>query len=835
LTGAINVGKKYVIIHGHFYQPPRENPWIDVIETQPSAAPAHDWNERVYDECYRPNAYSRLLDSQGAIVDIHNNYVNMSFNFGPTLFSWLEQRHVVTARRIIAADQTSCALLGGHGNGMAQVFNHIIMPLASRRDQLTQIRWAKHFFKSRFKRDPEGMWLAETAINMETVGCLIEENIRFIVLAPSQADGFRQLDGSAQWSGAPVDTKRPYRLFQTDRSGNRQPGFIDVFFFDTALSREASFEDILTDAHILGKRINGLYDRREEDQAVILATDGETFGHHKPFGDMCLAYFFKKIAPELNIAPVNFAWYLEHNPPRFEIRLKDAFGEGTAWSCTHGVGRWIRDCGCSTGGKTGWKQAWRTPLRAALNALQESVDREFETTLAAAQIIDPWALRDAYIQMIDDPSYHNFARLLENRTGGAKLSREQAMAVRRQLEAQKFMVYSFTSCGWFFSDISGIEAMQNLAYALRALQLGVRLEKRKTVLQALLKALAAAKSNLPGATGRTLFEKKMLFFIDHEKLIAFTAVVEKIVSIDRADKVKVFKYDVSMRRLCSIESGLLSYHGFEVSIENSMTGELSRWAVLVSHREWAELRGWVIDADAFGKKLSAAVEPEDWMKHPEVLSLTLTDIFQVSRENMVEYIHQNIFKDTYVRFSAWMQKNEQQLDFLSRLNFPLAPYCRAPLSFVYNQQWNHLIRQLEERGDEEEVASKLRNLFAVQDQFKITIDLKEGAGLIERIIIMELSTLSIRLDAKTCERIRYLLNIVDRFNIPIPKHKIEDAFCPILTGPIVELYHEVKRLATLEDRPAPEQRSLTDKKNLLADLVNFARRMNFNVEQFKPI
>ena len=829
------MGKKFVIIHGHFYQPPRENPWIDVIETQVSAAPAHDWNERVYDECYRPNAYSRLLDAQGAIVDIHNNYCNMSFNFGPTLFTWLEQRHIATARRIVEADQVSCAAFGGHGNAMAQVFNHIIMPLASRRDQLTQIRWAKRFFKDRFRRDPEGMWLAETAINMETVSCLIEENIRFIVLAPSQADGFRPIDGNGQWNGGPIDTKRTYRLFQTDRSGNRQSGFIDAFFFDTALSREASFGDLLTDAHILGKRINALFDRRGEDQAVILASDGETFGHHKPFGDMCLAFFFKKVAPELDISPVNFAWFLENNPPRHEVQLKSAFGEGTAWSCAHGVGRWVRDCGCSTGGKPTWKQTWRAPLRAALTALQENVDREFEKALASDQITDPWALRDAYIQVIDDPSYANFTKLLESRMGGVKFSRERVLAIRRLLEAQKYMLYAFTSCGWFFSDISGIETIQNLAYALRALQLGIRVEDRQVVLKALLKALEAAKSNLPETTGRSLFEKKILPFIDHEKLIAFTAVVEKLVSIDRADKVRIFKCDVSMRRLCSIESGLLSYHGFEVSLDNSMTGEQSRWAVLVSHREWAELRGWVVAADDFGKKLNAAVEPEDWMKHPGMLSLTLTDIFQASRENMVEYIHQNIFKDTYFRFSAWMQKNEQELDFLSRLNFPLAQYCMAPLSFVYNQQWNHLIRRLEQRGDEEEISAKLRDLYALQDQFKITFDLKEGAGLIERIIIMELSALSIRLDTETCDRIRYLLNIVDRFNIPVLKHKMEDVFCPILNGPILDLYKEVKRLAALESRSSSEQRTLEYKEILAAELVNFARRMNFNIAHFKPI
>ncbi|MFW6245606.1 MAG: glycoside hydrolase, partial [Fibrobacterota bacterium] len=236
-------GNKFVVVHGHFYQPPRENPWLDIIEEQESAAPYHDWNERIYDECYRPNAYSRLLDSQGAITGIHNNYTNMSFNFGPTLFSWLERYHPVTAQKIIAADKLSSEKLGGHGNAVAQVFNHIIMPLAPRRDQLTQIRWAKHFFKKRHGRDPEGIWLGETAINMITVQCLIEEKIRYVILAPSQAESFRHLD-SDQWvqtKDQGVDTRRPYRIFPRNESGEQLPGHLDLFFFDEGLSKEISF------------------------------------------------------------------------------------------------------------------------------------------------------------------------------------------------------------------------------------------------------------------------------------------------------------------------------------------------------------------------------------------------------------------------------------------------------------------------------------------------------------------------------------------------------------------------------------------------------------------
>ncbi|MGA2506533.1 MAG: DUF3536 domain-containing protein [Chitinispirillaceae bacterium] len=819
--------KKYVIIHGHFYQPPRENPWIDTIETQESAAPYHDWNERVHDECYRPNAYSRLLDANGAIIDIHNNYRTMNFNFGPTLFSWLEQRHIGTVRRIVEADRSSAEALEGHGNAIAQVYNHVIMPLASRRDQLTQIRWARHYFRERFKREPEGMWLAETAINMETVTCLIEENIRFVILSPAQAEAFRPLDGNAQWTpaGSGLDTRQAYRIYPSDRAGNRIPGFLDVFFFDAALSREAGFGDLLKDAHVLGNRINASFDgNASTDQAVILATDGETFGHHKPFGDMCLAYFFKKIAPRLNIVPVNFGYFLAKNPPRREVSLKDAFGEGTSWSCVHGVGRWARDCGCATGGEPKWKQGWRAPLRAALQQLQVSVDREYESVISAERLA-PWELRDAYIQVIDDPSLQKFIRFLDERSGGLKFTRERAMAIRKLLEAQKYILYAFTSCGWFFSDIGGLEAVQNLAYGIRALQLGIGVDvRREQLLQEFTAVLDQAKSNVPGATGRTLVERKILPFLAHEKIVAFTAAVEKTISFIGSDKIRLFHIDTGLRQLCAVKSGHLSYHGFEVSLENLLNGEQSRWAVLVSHRAMAEVRGWVVAADAFGKKLSSSIEPTVWMQHTAAQSFTLMDIFQTSRETMAEYIHQNIFKDTYSKYSAWMQKNEQELDFLSRLNFPLPLYCMAPLSFVYQQQWNHLVRQLEQRGDEVRIAEKLHDLSGMGQQFKITFDLKESAALLERIVVMELSILSARLSAETCARIECLLNIIDRFKVPVSKNKMEDAFAPIITGPVQALRDEIVRTIAAPGGAVGRERVL------LLTLVKFAHRMNFNTD-----
>ena len=287
--------------------------------------------------------------------------------------------------------------------------------------------------------------------------------------------------------------------------------------------------------------------------------------------------------------------------------------------------------------------------------------------------------------------------------------------------------------------------------------------------------------------------------------------------------IRLFNYNVSLRQLSAIESGILSFHRFDAAVENEMTGEQSRWAVLVSHRERAEVRGWVVAAAEFGRKLSGGVEPEIWMEHPAAQSLTLMDIFPTSKEHMADYIHQNIFKDTYTRHSAWMQKNEQELDFLSRLNYPMPPYCLAPLAFVYHQQWNNLVRQLEHRGDEEEVATKLRDLAKMREQFKISFDIRESAALLERIIIKELAALAVKLSAETCRRIEYLLNIVDRFAIPVSKHTMEDMFAPIAAGPVRSLHDEV----------AAAGNEQSDRRALLAALVNFAHRMNFNTDAFR--
>ena len=465
----------YFTIHGHFYQPPRENPWTGVIENQPSARPFHDWNDRIASQCYSPNSASRILNSEGRIQDIVNNYDFMSFNMGPTLMGWIRTHTPDTYKRIQEADKRSAERLNGHGNAIAQVYNHIIMPLASEQDKRTQILWGIEDFKFHFGRMPEAMWLAETAINLPTVVELIKAGIKFTILSPTQADSFREL-GAEEWIGCSntdIDTTRPYRIYPRDEKGNLVcDGYLDVFFYNPWLSSAVGFEHLLRNAGVFGKRIQDAWDpNREDPQLVSIGTDGESYGHHEPFGDMCAAYLYNRFAPENNMVPVNYGWYLEKFPPKHEVLLKNFHGEGCAWSCAHGVGRWYRDCGCSTGGGPDWNQKWRGPLRDAFNHLKKLADdvyvREFERISA----MNPWDARNAYVETLVAPEDQSRVdQFLQKILLHPENTDDRAKAIRL-LDIQKFCLFSFTSCGWFFNDIEGLEPVQNMRYALRAMEL----------------------------------------------------------------------------------------------------------------------------------------------------------------------------------------------------------------------------------------------------------------------------------------------------------------------------------------------------------------------------
>jgi hypothetical protein len=499
----------YLTLHGHFYQPPRENPWTGRVEAQESASPDHDWNARIAKQCYTPNGASRLLSPFAHITGIVNNYEYMSFNFGPTLIGWIREELPGTYSRIREGDARSLERLG-HGNAIAQVYNHMIMPLASPKDRVTQIRWGKADFEFHFGRAPEGMWLAETAINMDTVVDLIHEGIQFTILSPTQAQAFRAL-GTEEWTDCAdtsIDTTRPYRVFPRGKNGEKLcEGHLDVFFYNAGLSSAVGFEHLLRDANAFGGRIKGAWNAEsEEPQLVSIGTDGESYGHHEPFGDMCAAYLFDQFCPQNNMVPVNYGWYLEHFPPAHEVELKNAHGEGCAWSCAHGVGRWYRNCGCHTGGPDSWNQEWRGPLRKAFDHVKEVADRVFEREFAMLSDMDPWEARNHYADVLVDPPdpgrREDFAKaVLRNK------SQESDRAILLSLlEIQKFCLYSYTSCGWFFNDIEGLEPVQNMRYALRAMEmLQAFLPRGNSLESECLAILSKAESNEHKMNGAEIF------------------------------------------------------------------------------------------------------------------------------------------------------------------------------------------------------------------------------------------------------------------------------------------------------------------------------------------
>ncbi|MCA1664751.1 MAG: DUF3536 domain-containing protein, partial [Myxococcales bacterium] len=454
----------FLVVHGHFYQPPRENPWLGIVERQDSARPFHDWNERIAAECYTPNAFARILDDEGRIVSIVNNYELMSFNFGPTLLSWLEEHAPDTYARILEADARSVATRG-FGNAIAQAYNHAILPLCNERDRRTQIRWGLIDFERRFGRRAEAMWLPETAVSMPTVEALLDEGLEFVILSPHQAESARDGGDWFDVSTGSIDPTQPYRLQAP--SGRA----LDVFFYDGPISSAIGFQGLLFSAATLVDRFaSALVPGRARDQLIHVATDGESYGHHTRWGERTLAYALAVEAPRRGFVVTNYAAYLAAHPPVAEARLKAGpDGEGTAWSCAHGVGRWARDCGCSAG-TPGFSQAWRAPLRRALDLVRDRAAALYERQ-AASLLRDPWGARDRYVTVpgtLGEGEAQD--RFLEAERARA-LDADARLRTLRLLELGRYCQLMYTSCGWFFDELSGLEATQILRYANRAIEL----------------------------------------------------------------------------------------------------------------------------------------------------------------------------------------------------------------------------------------------------------------------------------------------------------------------------------------------------------------------------
>jgi alpha-amylase/alpha-mannosidase (GH57 family) len=754
----------YLCIHSHFYQPPRENPWLEQIELQDSAYPYHDWNERISAECYAPNLAARILDSQQFITQIVNNYSKISFNFGPTLLSWAADHDPNTYKGILEADKHSQKNFSGHGSAIAQAYNHMILPLANRRDKVTQIRWGIDDFTSRFGRLPEAMWLPETAVDSESLDLMAQAGILYVILAPHQASSVRPLNGG-EWkdvSGARIDPARAY-LFRTP-SGRS----ISIFFYDGPISQAVAFEKLLENGEKFASRLNGaISPARDWPQLIHIATDGETYGHHHRHGEMALAYALEVIETRKWAKITNYGEYLEKFPPSWEVQIH----ENTAWSCVHGVERWRSNCGCNAG-RPGWNQDWRRPLREALDWLRDAITTHFES-LGGTLLRDPWAARDSFINVV-----LNRAPETRERFGREHFLRDltlhEQVTVWKLMELQRHAMLMFTSCGWFFDELSGIETVQVIQYAGRVVQLAEQLFE-KSFEEQFLNLLSQAKSNLTeygdGAQIYLRYVKPSI--IDLEKVGAHYSISSLFAPYgERAD---IFSYTVKRMDYHTAEAGKMRMALGKASFTSKVTQECENLTFWVVHFGDHNVAGGVRksrDSNEYEDMLSSISGAFERVDIPEVVRLldrrfgektySLRSLFRDEQRRIVRTILSSTIAEAEAGYLHLYDQHAALMRFITSLGTPMPREFVAAMEYAVNS----LLRRA--CSAEELDAGRIRNLLREAQANNISLD----RTTIEFLLRHKLETLASRFAADPSNTdklsdLQHALQIVKQIPFPI--------------------------------------------------------------------
>jgi alpha-amylase/alpha-mannosidase (GH57 family) len=679
--------KRYICIHGHFYQPPRENPWLEAIELQDSAYPYHDWNERITAECYAANSVSRVLDGENRIIELVNNYSKISFNFGPTLLYWLEAKAPSVYAAILEADRESQKNFSGHGSALAQVYNHMILPLANARDRYSQILWGIRDFERRFKRAPAGMWLPETAVDLQSLEILAELGIRFTILAPHQAGRIRRLGGRA-WrdvSGGRIDPTQAYE--QRLPSGRR----IALFFYDGPISRAVAFEGLLSRGEDFANRLLGAFtDDRDWPQLVHIATDGESYGHHHRFGDMGLAYALNYIESNQLARLTNYGEYLERHPPTHQVEII----EKSSWSCFHGIDRWWSNCGCNSGGHPGWNQEWRTPLRDALDGLRDSLALPFEDR-GRELLKDPWAARNDYLSVINDRSTENAQRFFD-RHAARPLNDLDKTTVLKLLELQRHAMLMYTSCGWFFDELSGIETVQVIQFAACAVQLAQELFGDSLESQ-FVERLALAKSNLPEhGDGRRVYEKFVRpAMVDWERLGAHYAISSLFESYP--EQMKIYCFMAEREDYQILEAGMAKMAMGRVKLISEITRESSALGFGVIHMGDHNVNGGVqiyLGDESYLTLIHEAAEPLMRADFAEVIRLmdrrfgeshySVRSLFRDEQRKTLDLILSATLGEAETLYRQIYEHRAPMMRFLTALHIPLPKAFQSAAEIVLN-------------------------------------------------------------------------------------------------------------------------------------------------------
>jgi len=753
---------KYVCIHGHFYQPPRENPYLEAIELQDSAYPYHDWNERITAECYAPNAASRILDEENRILKLINNYAEISFNFGPTLLSWMKEQTPRVYESILQADQESQPRFSGHGSAIAQGYNHMILPLANRRDKVTQVKWGIRDFESRFGRKPEGMWLPETAVDTETLEVLAENGIAFTILAPRQAKRVRA-KGAKTWedvTGAKVDPSRSYVATLPSKKK------ISLFFYDGPISQGVAFEGLLNDGKRFADRLmSGFSETREGDQLVHIATDGESYGHHHHYGEMALSYALDEIQKGDKAKLTNYGEFLEKNPPQYNAEIV----EDSSWSCVHGVERWRIDCGCNSGGHP-WNQAWRAPLRAALDWLRDCLAPIFESKMKE-YVRDPWECRNDYIRVILDRSEENRTKFFAAH-GIKPLDAQQQVTVLKLLEMQRHAMLMYTSCGWFFDELSGLETVQVIHYAGRALRLGEEVSGQ-TIEAEFLKHLAEAKSNLAAyGDGAQIYEKWVRpAVIDIERVAGHYAISSLFESY--SDRTRIYCYDVEQLKYSIEAEGKMRLATGCARLQSAITGESATMDFSVlhlgDHNVTAGTRPSNCSDEESTKQITTAFAQADtaevirWLDHTygkHVFSLRL--LFRDEQRKITNLILDETLNSAAAVYRTVFESQAPLIRFLNGLDIPVPNALKSAAEIALNSQLQQLL-------DEPELdTSAIQSILREAAASKITLDATTLEYKVRRRIEQVAAEFATNpADVTVTERMLRLMNLISSLPFPV--------------------------------------------------------------------
>ena len=726
--------ERYLCIHGHFYQPPRENPWLETVEIQDSAFPYHDWNERITAECYATNASSRILDKDKLIIKIVNNYSRMSFDIGPTLLSWLERQAPRVHEAIIEADRLGTARSSGHGPAMAQAYNHVIMPLTNDRDLKTQVEWGIVDFQSRFKRDPEGMWLPETAVDIRSLEAMAEAGIKFTILAQHQASRLRQ-EGSREWedfNGGSIDPTRPYYCILP--SGRK----IFLFFYDGVISQAVAFEGLLKSGDEYAKRLlGGFSDNRDHPQLMHIATDGESYGHHHRFGDMALSYALDYIERKGLASITNYGEYLSKHQPVDEVEIM----ENTSWSCAHGIERWRSDCSCSSGAHPSWNQKWRASLRESLDWLRDKIAHEWEPA-AEVYLTSPWQARDEYVNLILHRGEKSRETFLKD-NARRDLSEMEVSRVLALMELQRNTMLMYTSCGWFFDEISGIETVQILMYAGRAIQLahkclGIDLEEDFAG------RLKKAKSNLKDMEDgeqiyETLIRPNIVSLADVAAHFAISSVFEEY-----GPTASIFCYEIDSQENSRREAGgaVLLTGRCRVSSSITLNSREFTYGLLhlgghdfnagvkecsdpLEYRSQSEEITEIFDKGAFAE-LIRTLDRHFGAKH-----YTLNHLFKDQRRHILNTLTTETsasFEDSY---RTMYQDNQLLMNFIKDTGMPVPKYFLIAADFTLNLDLKRLLRV-------EHDAEKVDEVLADMHKWGLSTDSVELEFTFRRMIEKEM-------------------------------------------------------------------------------------------------